>query len=100
MPNKNWADVSTYGRYLKRALSLLATELKREETKRKENPNTYKIDDIERFLKVTNTFARAGVAQARISESSSLKHEVEELKSIVYNLPEETLQQVRNKLGK
>ena len=100
MPNRNWADVSTYGRYLKRALSLLATELKQEEIKRKQQGDAYQIQDIERFLKVTNTFARAGVAQARISESSSLRQEVEELKSIVYNLPEETLVKVREKLGK
>ena len=100
MPNKNWADVSTYGRYLKRALSLLATELKKEEIKRKENPDTYQIQDIDRFLKVVNTFARAGIAQARISESSSLRNEIDEIKSILYNLPEETLQQVRAKLGK
>ena len=85
-----WSDLSYEGRALRRAFSKIS--------KRIDNATDAMPND--ELIKLANCAANLASRQTKVVDTTSLKQEVEELKSIVYNLPEETLQQVRAKLGK
>ena len=97
--SKNWADMGTYGRYIRRGLTLLMSEIEREETKKKSNKEDYKIDDLERIVSIVNTLTRAGVAQAKLADIADHDKRLKDIEAIINKLPPGILQEVKSNIG-
>jgi len=82
MTTPNWADMGTYGRYIRRGLNLLMSEVKLEEIKRTELQKNYKIEDIDRMINIVNTLSKAGIAQAKLAKVSDLDQRVRYLEGL------------------
>lgn len=87
-----WSNLSRQGRSLNRVYGWLDTRIK--------NMGAEKALDDDLILRYISQLNNTARTMKSISESVSLQNEVEELKSIVYNLPDEVLEKVRAKLGK
>jgi len=99
---KNWADMGTYGRYIRRGCNILATEIKNAETDKKtaiEQGQRYTIPDIERMVNVVNSLVRAAQVQAKLADVDDHDKRLADIEALLKKIPKQVLAQAKTKYG-
>tara|TARA_R110000787_G_scaffold1459_7_gene6006 strand:- start:1133 stop:1444 length:312 start_codon:yes stop_codon:yes gene_type:complete len=102
MTTKNWADMSTYGRYLKRGLSLLVTEIKVEEDRVKQcklDGMQYAVEDMDRMINIINTISRAGSALTKLADIADHDKRLKNIEFILSKIPQAAIDEAKIDIG-